>query len=191
MNIGDSRISEILDGQVSTPAAEVYEKFFVPALFSQWVEPMLDAVGAGGGDRVLDVGTGTGVLARGALRRVGSRGRVIAVDPNDGMLSVARRTAPQLDARRGSAEHLPVATDEIDCTTCQFALMFVGDRAGSAREMARVTRPGGCVAVATWTSIETSPGYAAMADLLGEEIGDWAAEALRAPVFHWHRRDAP
>ena len=58
-------------GQVSTTAAEVYEEFFVPALFAQWVGPTLDAVDAHRGDRLIDIGTGTGVVARAALRRVG------------------------------------------------------------------------------------------------------------------------
>lgn len=168
-------------GQVSTAAAEVYEAAFVPALFAQWTAPMLDAVDAQPGDRVLDVGTGTGVLARAALRRVGPTGSVIAVDPNDGMLAVAARLAPELDVRRGVAEQLPVADDETDCTTCQFALMFFADRARAISELARVTRPGGRVAVATWAAVEESPGYAAMVDLLGEVLGDWAAEALRVP----------
>jgi ubiquinone/menaquinone biosynthesis C-methylase UbiE len=168
-------------GQVSTTAAEVYEEFFVPALFGQWAGPMLDAVDAHLGDRVVDIGTGTGVLARAALRRVGSEGSVIAVDPNEGMLAVAARLAPDLDIRRGVAEQLPVADSEMTCTTCQFALMFVEDRARAISEMARVTRPGGRVAVATWADIEESPGYAALIDVLDEVLGGWAAEALRAP----------
>ena len=168
-------------GQVSTTAAEVYEKFFVPALFCQWVEPMLDAVNPVDGDRLLDIGTGTGVVARAALRRVGAGGSVVAVDPNDGMLAVAKRLTPGLDLRRGTAEQLPIDTDEIDCVTCQFALMYFQDRARAISEIARVTRPGGRVAVATWAAVEESPGYAAMVDLLGDEIGEWAAEATRAP----------
>src|SRR5215211_3430140 len=168
-------------GQVSTAAAEVYEKFFIPALFGQFVEPMLDAVEPAEGDRLLDVGAGTGVLARAALRRVGSTGSVVAVDPNDCMLAVAARLAPELEVRRGTAEDLPIGDNEIDCVTCQSALMFFQDRVRAIREMARVTRPGGRVAIATWPSVDESPGYAAMVDLLGEEIGDWAAEAMRAP----------
>ena len=121
-------------GQVSTTAAEVYEEFFVPALFAQWVGPMLDAVDAQLGDQVLDVGTGTGVLARAALQRVGSAGSVIAVDPNEGMLTVAARLTPRLDIRCGVAEQLPVSDGEMTCTTCQFALMLLEDRpAPSAR----------------------------------------------------------
>jgi hypothetical protein len=59
--------------------------------------------------------------------------------------------------------------------------MFFEDRASAVSEMARVTRAGGRVAVATWAAVEESPGYAAMIDLLGEVLGGWAADALRAP----------
>ncbi len=88
---------------------------------------------------------------------------------------------PALDIRRGTAEHLPIGDAEIDCVTCQFALMFFYDPSGAVAEMRRVIRPGGRVAVATWAAVEESPGYAAMVELLAEEIGDWAADALRAP----------
>ncbi len=175
------RSTDTSTGQVSTTAAEVYETFFVPALFGQFVEPMLDAVGAGDGDRVLDIGAGTGVVARAALNRVGTRGSVVAVDPNEGMLAVAKRLAPTVDIRRGVAEQLPVDQGEIDCVTCQFALMFFSDRRRAVGEMRRVLRPGGRLAVATWASVEESPGYAAMVELLADVIGDWAADALRAP----------
>jgi ubiquinone/menaquinone biosynthesis C-methylase UbiE len=99
-------------GQVSTTAAEVYEEFFVPALFAQWAAPMLDAVDARLGERLIDIGTGTGVLARAALRRVGPTGSVIAVDPNEGMLAFTpwppswtfggawRNNCPSLTTRR-------------------------------------------------------------------------------------------
>jgi len=168
-------------GQISAAAAEVYESFFVPALFDRWVQPMLDAVRPSPGDSVLDIGTGTGVVARTALRRVSPGGRVIAVDPNAGMLAVAARLAPGLDIRPGVAESLPVRDAEIDCVTCQFAMMFVANGPAAVREIARTTRPGGRIAVATWAAVEESPGYRAMVDVLGEELGDWAANELRAP----------
>ena len=128
-----NRSSDASTGQVSTTAAQVYETFFVPALFGQWVEPMLDAVHANEGDHVLDVGAGTGVVARAALQRVGATGSVVAVDPNEGMLAVAKRLAPALDVRRGTAEELPIGDAEIDCVTCQFAMMFFSDRGVRSR----------------------------------------------------------
>ena len=100
-----------------------------------------------------------GVVARAALRRVGATGSVVAVDPNEGMLAMAERLAPGLDIRRSVAEELPIDDDEIDCLTCQFALMFFADRARAIGEMARVLRPGGRAAVATWAAVEELPGY--------------------------------
>ena len=172
---------EIAAGQVSTAAAQIYEESLVPALFDQWVGPILDAVHPLEGERLLDVGAGTGLVARAALGRVGTTGSVIAVDPNEGMLAMAERLGPGLDLRRGTAEELPVADDEIDCLTCQFALMFFSERAKAIGEMARVLRPGGRVGVATWAAVEELPGFAAMVDLFGAELGDWAADAMRAP----------
>lgn len=76
MRTESDRSADAAAGQVSAAAAEVYEQFFVPALFGQWVEPVLDAVRPVDGDRLLDIGTGTGVVARAALRRVGPPARL-------------------------------------------------------------------------------------------------------------------
>ena len=55
--------------QISADQAEAYEERFVPALFRQWVEPVLQAATVGPGDRLLDVACGTGVVARTAAER--------------------------------------------------------------------------------------------------------------------------
>jgi ubiquinone/menaquinone biosynthesis C-methylase UbiE len=65
--------------QVSSDAAVIYEKVFVPTLVGQWAVQVADAARIRAGDRVLDVGCGTGVLAREAIARVGSSGRVIGL----------------------------------------------------------------------------------------------------------------
>ena len=168
-------------GQVAARAAEVYEEFFVPALFGQWPPALLDAAGVRSGDRVLDVGCGTGVAARAAVDRVGRAGSVVGVDPNPGMLSVARGSTDAVTWREGAAEQLPLADGSVDAVLCQFALMFFADRPAAVAEMARVLVPGGRVAVATWAAVGESPGYAAMVDLLDRLFGSHAADALRAP----------
>ena len=170
-------------GQVAAAAAEVYERFFVPALFGQWPPILLGRAGVGLGHRVLDVGCGTGIVARAAAERVGATGSVIGLDPNPGMLAVAAQAGAGtgVEWRSGVAEDLPFEADRFDRVLAQFTLMFFADREAGMAEMARVAAPGGSVTVATWSTIEESPGYAAMAGLLDRLFGREAADALRAP----------
>ncbi len=168
-------------GQVETGAAELYERFFVPALFGQWPARLVALAQTGRGDRVLDVGCGTGTLARTARHVVGPAGSVTGVDPNDAMLAVAAHADPDTVWMKGMAEDLPIATATMDRVLSQFALMFFTDRHRAVAELARVTRPGGTVVVATWEEVSASPGYAAMVDLLRSVAGDEPADALLAP----------
>jgi ubiquinone/menaquinone biosynthesis C-methylase UbiE len=176
-------------GQVSAQAAEVYEQFFVPALFGQWPERLLETATVAEGHHVLDVGCGTGVLARAAYAVVGSGGAVEGVDPNAGMLAVARRTAPEIRWTLGAAEDLPVESGTVDRVLSQFALMFFSDRAAGVSELARVLRPGGRVCVATWAELSENPGYDAFVALLRTLFGDPAADALVAPFTVGRRAD--
>lgn len=124
--------------QISGDAAEVYEQCFVPAIFGRWAPYMVDAARVSSGERVLDVGCGTGVLARAAADRVGVEGQITGLDLNEGMLSVARRLRPQLDWRQGDATALPFTDASYDVVMSQFALMFFPDRITALKEMMRV-----------------------------------------------------
>jgi SAM-dependent methyltransferase len=170
-------------GQVNRSAAEVYEEFFIPALFQQWAGQVADAARIKSGQRVLDVACGTGVLARAAAAPVGASGSVVGLDVNEGMLAVAAQKAPQIEWRQGKAETLPFDDDSFDAVVSQFGLMFFVDRQAALREMMRVLRPGGHFAVAVWASLDHTPGYAALVDLLLRLFGEPAANALRAPFI--------
>jgi len=168
-------------GQVNTSAAEIYEEFFVPALFGEWAGRVAEAAHIHAGQHVLDVACGTGVLARAAAEQVGPTGEVIGLDINEGMLAVARQKAPHIEWRSGPAEALPFEANSFDAVVSQFGLMFFEDRRAALAEMKRVVRPGGHVVVAVWDSLQNTPGYAAMVELLQRLFGDEAANALRAP----------
>lgn len=167
--------------QTLIDAASAYEAFFVPALFGQWAPLVADAAKIKSGDRVLDIACGTGVLAREAAIRTGRPDHVSALDPNAGMLEVARGLVPEIDWRHGTAEALPFPDHSFDAVVCQFGLMFFSDRDKAVREMLRVTVPGGRCAVAVWDTIENAPAFAALVGLLDDIAGRPAGNALRAP----------
>ncbi len=162
-------------------AARVYDRFFVPALFAQWTGPVADAAGIRAGERVLDVACGTGALTRTVKERTGPCGAVVGLDPNAAMLQVAARRSPDIEWRQGAAEMLPFESASFDAVVSQFGLMFFADRGAAMREMTRVLRTGGHLAVAVWGSLDRSPGYAALVRLLHRLFGPPAADALRAP----------
>lgn len=165
-------------GQLTGSAADIYEKFFVPALFGEWAPRLCDAAEIAAGAKLLDVACGTGVLAREARQRGAN---VTGLDRNDGMLAVAAALDQQIDWRQGMAEDIPFEDASFEAVTCQFGLMFFEDQTKALAEMWRVLRPGGRLVIATWDSLPHSPGYDAMAGLLDKLFGREIASALEAP----------
>jgi SAM-dependent methyltransferase len=175
---------------VATPSpAQVYEQFFVPALFRQWGSIIADVARVAPGERVLDVACGTGVLACAAAERVGPNGAVTGLDPNDEMLAVARGKSARIEWMNGHAESLPLADATFDRVASQFGLMFFEDKGAGLREMMRVLRPGGRLVVAVCDALDHSPGYAVLAELLQRLFGAAVADAFRAPFVLGARKE--
>jgi ubiquinone/menaquinone biosynthesis C-methylase UbiE len=161
--------------------AEVYDERFVPALFRPWSPIVARAAHIGAGHTVLDVACGTGVLAAAAAHLVGVGGSVTGLDASAEMLAVARRKVTPVQWCEGRAESLPFDNDHFDAVVSQFGLMFFERPADALREMMRVLRPGGRLAVAVCDTLDHSPGYAALAALLHELFGARVADAFRSP----------
>lgn len=104
------------------------------------------------GDRVLDVACGTGNLALPAARG-GALTTGIDIAPNLIAQAIANAASEQLPLRFdvGNAEELPYADASFDTTMTMFGAMFAARPDRAARELLRVTRPGGCIAMANWT----------------------------------------
>ena len=167
----------------STPPspAEVYDDQFVPALFSPWGPVVCEAAHLEPGQRVLDVACGTGALTVAAATRVAPGGVVVGLDAYPDMLALARRKHTGIEWHAGRAESLPFAEASFDAVVSQFGLMFFDDRAAALREMQRVLRPGGRLAVAVCDALEHSPAYALLAEQLERLFGKPVADAFRAP----------
>lgn len=162
-------------------AATNYEEAVVPALMSEWAPRVAAAAGIRPGHRVLDVACGTGVLSRVVAEAIGPAGSVTGLDVDPGMLTIAARAAPGISWHRGVAENLPFRDATFDAVVSQFGLMFFQDRSRALREMWRVLRPGGRMAVAVWASLEDTPAYAAEVELVERMAGPAAANVLRSP----------
>jgi ubiquinone/menaquinone biosynthesis C-methylase UbiE len=113
------------------------------------IERMAEVSGVDGGMIVADVGTGTGFVAAGLAPRVR---RVIGVDNAPAMLEVARENLRALgvsnvDLVVGDVARLPLEDDSVDAAFANMVLHHAEDPAAMLGEMARVTRPGGTVAI--------------------------------------------
>lgn len=176
------------DFQVPLEAAEHYEARFVPAIFAEWAPLLADIARIEDGQSVLDVACGTGIVARTVADRLGTTGRVVGLDLNDGMLTVARRVRPDLDWRHGDVADLPFADGSFDAVLCQMALMFFPDKARALREMLRVARPGGVVALAVPASVDVQPAYGPFVDMAARVAGPEAVPLLST---YWASGDLP
>jgi SAM-dependent methyltransferase len=116
--------------------------------FSTRLAPLFaDFAGIGAGLEVLDVGAGTGALLAELVRR---DARASAVEPSEGFVDAMHRRFPDLDIRAGGAEELSWPDASFDAALAQLVVAFMHDAPAGLREMRRVTRPSGVVAVCMW-----------------------------------------
>lgn len=152
-----------------------YEARMVPALFRPWAERLVAAAGLQAGQALLDVGCGTGVVARFAAARLGEGATITALDRSPRMLEIAREVAARdrlsIDWHEGRAEQLPFADASFDRVLCQFALVYFDDRAQALRECARVLRPRGLLVLGVWDALDKDPFYSALDAALRRHAG--------------------
>lgn len=172
--------------QLSREQARAYDGLFVPALFAQWAPQLLGCARVRGGQSVLDVACGTGVVARTARDVAGPGGRVVGVDLNPAMLEVAREARPDLEWVQGDAEDLPFGDAEFDVALCQSALFFFADPGRAVAEMARVVSTGGVVALQTYAPLTEQPAYGPFVELVARHAGPEARTLLGT---YWSQGD--
>ncbi len=130
----------------------------------RWRAAMVDGLGLRGGERVLDVATGTGLVAAEVL----SRGQcsIVAVDQSPAMLAAARarfaaRPGVPVELLQCEAEALPFEDESFDAVSFTYLLRYVDDPPATVRELARVLRPGGSIGSVEFGVPPSAPARAA------------------------------
>ena len=157
-------------------------------------EDILAAIGLKGGQIVADIGCGPGFLTIPAATLVGPTGRIYAVDLEPAMLDdVQRRAAAigltNLETRSPTDSTIPLADASVDVTLCSLVLHDLDDQAGLVRDLARVTRSGGKIAIVEWVADASAPRKnrippSFVADLLAVS-GLVAGEAIPLPPMQY------
>jgi len=129
-------------------AAESYDAFM--GRYSSLLSPLFaDFAGVAPGQRVLDVGCGTGALTAELVRRL-SPSDLAAADPMAHFVAATRQRNPGVQVVQASAESLPFPDDGFDAALAQLVVHFMTDPLAGISEMTRVTRAGGVVSACVW-----------------------------------------
>lgn len=141
---------------------------------------LIELAGIAPGERVLDLGSGTGDPAISIGLALGDEGAITACDLTPEMLAKARERSVNvgLNVMSFAASDMTALTFEdntFDCVTCRFGLMFPEDKVAAAREALRVLKPGGRVGYVVWGPYDENPPFfvirRAIAEALGQEEG--------------------
>lgn len=137
------------EAEMFSKSAE-YERFM--GRWSRLLAPEhITFAGVKNGDRVLDVGTGTGALAS-VLASATKSGEIVGIDPSAGFIAYAKKTAnsKRLHFEVGDAQALKYKDASFDKAMAQLVMNFIPDHQKAAAEMRRVTRPGGVISACVW-----------------------------------------
>lgn len=142
----------------------------------QVTEQMLDRTAPRPGERVLELACGAGGLGLAAAQRVAPGGEAVLSDVAPEMTAIAaQRAAAQGIANVRTCvldlERIEQPDDAFDVVLCREGLMFATDPARAAREIARVARAGGRVAIAVWGPRRRNPWLGLVLDAVGAQLG--------------------
>ena len=173
--------------------ARTYDNVLVPVLFESWAKALIDHYPDWEGKHVLDLATGTGVVAKRLAAAVGEEGTVTAVDMNPQMLNLAKEKCKGEMAKMNfilsSADNMAIDNDMVDVLVCQQGFQFFPDKIRAAKEISRVLKKGGDVFVSTWCPVSECVYFGAICEAL-ESIGETAiSEMMKVPFDNLSMKD--
>jgi ubiquinone/menaquinone biosynthesis C-methylase UbiE len=153
-------------------------------MFAPVAQALIEDASVAAGQSVLDVATGPGEPALTIAAAVGPAGKVTGIDPIPAMVDSARRAAERMGLANthfevASADHLPFPDAAFDAVVPRFGAMFFTSPVDDIRELLRVLKPGGKLALAVWGSLETNPFFHTLQYVVDEFAPPTPPDAFR------------
>lgn len=147
------------------------------SFWNRFGQQTIDRLSLHPGDRVLDVCCGSGASAIPAAESVGSTGYVLGIDLAERLLDLGRKKAEQkglknIEFQVGDFENLGIPSENFDAVVCVFGIFFVPDMLSAVRELWRMVRPGGKLAITSWGAKVFEPANRAFWDAIEAERPD-------------------
>lgn len=173
--------------QLNESSAKAYERYLVPLFFAPGAQFLIELAALKGGEQVLDVACGTGIVARTAAQRVGNHGTVIGLYLNEDMLEVAHTTSSNIQShiewRKGDVKEIPFQDSSFNVVFCQQGLQFFPDKLAALLEIQRVLKVNCRFALSAMRPIKHNPSYAILAEALERHVGTDAGVMMRSPFI--------
>jgi SAM-dependent methyltransferase len=147
----------------------------IRTMFAPLTEALIEDAGIREGQTVLDVAGGAGEPSLTIAERIGSKGTVTCTDAVTEMVAAAeseaqRRGLSNITFRQCVADSLPFESNSFDAVVCRLGVMFFPDPLAGLREMLRVARPGGSLALAVWNKNELNPFTHVVTDVMSRYV---------------------
>ncbi|HEX8112203.1 MAG TPA: methyltransferase domain-containing protein [Kofleriaceae bacterium] len=147
-----------------------YHRGIGPFLFEPFARHTAERIRARAPNTVLETACCTGIVTRRLREALSGNAHLMASDPDERMLAVARRTvgaAGNVGWARADLCKLQFGDGDFDAVVCQFGLMFAADKLAAVREARRVLRPDGSFLITTWAPLDRNPLVALVHRTLG------------------------
>ena len=165
----------------------------VRQLFAPISTALIHAARITSGQQVLDIAGGTGEPALEIARLIAPQGRVVCTDAVAEMVAVAARRAEQsgitnIEFKQCAADRLPFADETFDAVVSRLGAMFFDDTLASLRELLRVLKLGGTIALAVWSGQAANPFFSIITDILAAYIASPPEEPDAPGAFRFAER---
>lgn len=166
--------------QLSEDGPNAYEKYVVPAFSKAWAQEIVNRACLLGGEKVLDVACGTGLVARVAAEKIKDGGIIHGIDINEAMIKKAKEIETGINWHHGDVMKLPFSDNSFDVILCQQGLQYFPNPTLALKEMNRVLVEKGRILLSVWRDIKYSPFYESLREILGKYVNGKAASMLSA-----------